>query len=218
MKRNVTMEEISDGKFYEVNDMVKAGCAGCGGCCQGMGQSIVLSPLDIFRITSNLKVDFESLINDKFELNVVDGIILPNIKIDGVGEKCHFLDDENKCKIHGFRPDICRLFPLGRYYEERNFKYFLQINECPNFHPLKVKVKKWLDEPELKKYEDFVGQWHFFLTDVEEMLNTKNNDSLRRQVSLYILQKFYLESYSSGDDFFSQFEKRFDEAKRQLLL
>lgn len=49
MKRNVSMEEISDGNLYELNDLVKAGCGGCQGCstcCRGMGQSIVLDPLE----------------------------------------------------------------------------------------------------------------------------------------------------------------------------
>lgn len=29
MKRNVTLEEISDGNLYEANDMVKADCQDC---------------------------------------------------------------------------------------------------------------------------------------------------------------------------------------------
>ena len=50
MKRQVTMEEISDGKLYTSNDLVKADCGdceGCHACCTGMGSSIVLDPLDI---------------------------------------------------------------------------------------------------------------------------------------------------------------------------
>lgn len=53
MKRQVTMEEISDGKLYTSNDLVKADCGdceGCHACCTGMGSSIVLDPLDIVQI------------------------------------------------------------------------------------------------------------------------------------------------------------------------
>ena len=36
MKRNIDMNEISDGKLYELNDMVKADCNDCkGGQCTG---------------------------------------------------------------------------------------------------------------------------------------------------------------------------------------
>ena len=84
MKREIDMKEISDGKLYGPNDLVKADCGDCHGCfdcCRGMGQSILLDPLDIYRLTGNLKVTFEELLADKIELNVVDGLILPNLKI-----------------------------------------------------------------------------------------------------------------------------------------
>ena len=40
MERNVSMDEISDGRLYGLNDMVKADCRdceGCSACCRGMG-------------------------------------------------------------------------------------------------------------------------------------------------------------------------------------
>lgn len=79
MKRQVTMEEISDGKLYTSNDLVKANCGdceGCHACCTGMGSSIVLDPLDIVRISRGTGAAFETLLAGKIELNVVDGIIL----------------------------------------------------------------------------------------------------------------------------------------------
>ena len=52
MRREVSLEEISDGRLYELNDMVKADCqdcAGCHDCCEGMGDSVVLDPMDVHR-------------------------------------------------------------------------------------------------------------------------------------------------------------------------
>ena len=43
------LQEISDGKIYGCNDMVRAACgdcAGCHACCEKMGTSIVLDPCD----------------------------------------------------------------------------------------------------------------------------------------------------------------------------
>ena len=45
------LQEISDGKIYGCNDMVRAACgdcAGCHACCEKMGTSIVLDPCDIW--------------------------------------------------------------------------------------------------------------------------------------------------------------------------
>lgn len=42
MDREIDLKDISDGKFYGINDMVKAdcqGCEGCSACCRGMGNS-----------------------------------------------------------------------------------------------------------------------------------------------------------------------------------
>lgn len=47
MERRVNMEEISDGKRYTGNDLVRADChdcEGCSACCRGMGNTIQLIP------------------------------------------------------------------------------------------------------------------------------------------------------------------------------
>ena len=111
MKRQVSLEEISDGRLYGKNDMVRAGCGGCRGCsacCSGMGNSIILDPLDVFRLTLGLGLPFEALLEDKIELNVVDGVILPNLKMSAESETCAFLDKAGRCSIHALRPGICR--------------------------------------------------------------------------------------------------------------
>ena len=159
MEREIDMSEVSDGKLYGINDMVKAGCndcKGCFACCQGMGNSIVLDPYDVYRLTTGLNCKFEDLLIDKLDLNVVEGIILPNLKMAGTNESCAFLNDEGRCSIHGIRPGICRIFPLGRIYENGSFQYFLQVNECAYSNRTKVKVKKWIDTPDTAKNAAFI--------------------------------------------------------------
>lgn len=215
MKRNVSLEEISDGKLYTCNDMVKADCGdcqGCSACCHGMGESIVLDPLDIYRLTTNLEMTFEQLMGQYIELNVVDGVILPNLRMAGPEEACGFLDRNGRCSIHAHRPGICRLFPLGRYYEENDFKYFLQVHECKKENRTKVKVKKWIDTPNLKQYEWFVKDWHNFIMKMEERAN-ESDEATAKQVSMFILQNFYIKPYDRSQDFYVQYEERMEQAK-----
>lgn len=216
MKRSVDINEISDGRFYTANDMVKAdtgGCAGCSACCHGMGTSIILDPCDVYRLCGTLKASFEELLQGPLELNVVDGIILPNLKMQGADEACTFLDEQGRCRVHAVRPGVCRLFPLGRFYEGRDFRYFLQVHECKKTNRTKVKVKKWLDTPELAKYEEYIRTWHYFLEDVGHMLDGSENDHLRKQVNMYLLQEFFVKEWSD-DGFYPQFEQRLEAAKR----
>ena len=104
--------------------MVKADCGGCNGCsrcCHGMGNSIILDPYDVYRMTTGMGKSMQELLAASVELNVVDGVILPNLKMQGAEEACAYLDGGGRCSIHPYRPGICRLFPLGRYYENGGF-------------------------------------------------------------------------------------------------
>lgn len=225
MKREISLDEISDGKLYGSNDMVRAdcnGCDGCSACCRGMGESIILDPLDIHRLTNGLGVKFENLLQGvlkqgvpNIELHVVDGIVLPNLAMAGGEENlaCTFLNSEGRCSIHGLRPGICRLFPLGRYYEDHGFRYFLQIHECKKENKSKVKVRKWIDTPNLKAYEKFVTDWHYFLMDMEEIVKTAADQAAVKEVSMYVLNNFYLRPYDKEGEFYSQFEERLNEGR-----
>ena len=233
MKRQVSLEEISDGRLYTRNDMVRAGCndcKGCSACCSGMGESVILDPMDIYRLTVGLGKTFEMLMADKIELNVVDGIILPNLKMRDGTETCGFLNEQGRCSIHPQRPGICRLFPLGRYYEttemsgdsgtngkhgKRGFRYFLQVHECPAPNKTKVKIEKWMDTPELRRYEQFVCDWHYFLEDVQERLAGESDETTVKNANLFLLKLFYIKPYGDSD-FYGQFEERLAQAKEVL--
>lgn len=213
MKRNVSLSEISDGRLYELNDMVKADCGdckGCSDCCHGMGDTVVLDPLDIYRLTHGLGLRFEELLENKVTLGVIDGIVLPHLNMAGEKQACAFLDGNGRCSVHSIRPGICRLFPLGRYYTETGFKYFLQKNECRNTTRTKIKVKKWIDTPNIAAYEDFIIKWHNFLEQQEESLKV-TDETHARTVSMNILNRFYVKPYVSDVDFYSQFNRRLDE-------
>ena len=215
MRREVDINEISDRNLYGPNDMVKADCGdckGCSACCQGMGESIVLDPYDVYRLTKGLNLSFEALLDDKFELGVYDGMILPHLKMSGANEACAFLNNEGRCSVHTIRPGICRLFPLGRFYENGGFKYFLQIHECKNQNRTKVKVKKWIDTPDLKQNESFVNKWHDFVNEIQDKMMQVKDDALFKKVNMFLLQQFFIERYHD-EDFYKQFDERLEKAK-----
>lgn len=244
MKRNVSLEEISDGRLYNRNDMVKAGCGdckGCSSCCSGMGNSVILDPYDLYRMTVLMGSTFEELMQGRIELNVVDGIILPNLSMSDASETCSFLNEQGRCSIHAYRPGICRLFPLGRYYptdntdsqklgangetnaaamdqscrKNRGFQYFLQVHECPAPNKTKVKVEKWMDTPQLARYEQFICEWHYFLEDVEKRIAEETDDTTIKNINLFLLKLFYIMPYQK-EDFYGQFAARLAQAKEVL--
>lgn len=211
MLRDIDLNEISDGRLYTANDMVKAdcmGCQGCSSCCQDMGDSIVLDPYDMYRLCTGLKTAPAALLSSSLELGVVDGLILPHLKMNGTTDSCMYLNKDGRCSIHPFRPGFCRLFPLGRYYENDSFSYFLQTHECPKPGKAKIKVRKWIDELDFSRHEKFVSDWHYYLKPLQNYAMTSEDSEKIKTLSIQILQTFYLLPYIEDVDFNEQFYQR----------
>ena len=219
-------------RLYTARDMAKIGCNGCEGCsycCQEMGESVILTPFDICELTRNLGKSFDELMEDKIELYMTDGMVLPNLKMSKGGkayggkEVCGFLNEEGRCSIHAFRPGLCRLFPLGRNYEVRQvqtedgvrevkgFQYFIVKDSCPRLNGTKVKIEKWLEIPNLKRNEEFITKWHYFCKDFQEemqaMLETGEDEKVKKS-NLAMLELFYRKPYEKERDFYEEFEER----------
>lgn len=215
-------------RLYDAGDMARIGCndcKGCSYCCQEMGESVVLTPLDVYELTVHLGKSFDELMEDKIELYMTDGMVAPNLKMTGKKEVCGFLNEEGRCSIHDFRPGLCRLFPLGRNYEVREtdtgkglqevkgFRYFVVKDSCPKLPGTKVKIEKWLGVPALKKNEAFITTWHYFCKDFQEKMQkllAAGEDEKVKNSNLSMLELFYRKSYEAGKDFYGQFEERME--------
>ena len=207
-------------KLYDNNDMVKVGChdcKGCSDCCQDMGQSIWIDPYDVYQLTQNLGKTFEELLARELEFHVEDGLILPNIRM--VGEttpKCSFLNKEGRCAVHGFRPGFCRLFPLGRNYEDGKLTYFLLDGACPVSNKSKMKVNKWLNVPCIKDYETYLVEWHTLTKWLRQFYaDNAENEAVIKAINLQFLQIFYLTPYNETD-FYEQFYMRLEQMQTFL--
>lgn len=231
--------DLTDGKQYGLNDMLKLSCqdcAGCSSCCEGMGNSVVLTPYDVFELERNLGMNFEQLMQEKIELSINDGMILPNLKMAGEGECCVFLNEEGRCSIHTFRPGICRLFPLGRQYGESKISYIFLEHVCPKPNKTKVKIKKWLGIPDIEQNENFLLNWHKLKKQAialmartrEQRLHTQEQsertqeqkreqeDDMAKELNMYLLNLFYVNPYDVNRDFYLQFEERKNTAEKLL--
>lgn len=215
MIREVDIDEISDGKRYHANDMVRIGCNDCRDCknccCQNMGHTIILDPYDIYQLTVGLGTSFDVLLSGEqpvIELSMADGILLPNIRMQKENNSCIFLDDNKRCKIHNYRSGFCRLYPLGRIYEDGGFSYFNQILECDYPNKSKVKVKKWLGINNLPEYENFVLRWHDYLEDFRQEVREAADTSDVSTLCVQFLTKFYREPYTMEKSFYEQIYER----------
>lgn len=197
--------------LYNSNDLVKLGCnecSGCSECCRGMGQSIVLDPYDVLQLQKVTGTNFAQLMQEKIELHVEDGLILPSLKMQSGTDACGFLNQDGRCSIHGYRPGLCRLFPLGRNYDENGLRYFLLEDACRIQNRTKVKIKKWLGVGVLSQYEKFLVAWHDLRKEIQVQIMERQSDTYTQGVNVKMLDIFYKKPYDIKQDFYVQFEER----------
>lgn len=212
------LKDISDGKLYSSNDMVKVGCHdcnGCSACCCDMGESILLDPMDVWRLERNLGQSFEQLLAgaDRSACGRWSDPSESEMASSATGPKCSFLNGEGRCSIHAFRPGICRLFPLGRNYDGENLSYFLLTDACPAKNKSKMKVSKWLEMDGMKDYERFLVKWHALTKSLRQTMQNCDEEEAKRKNMLF-LQMFYFTPVQQ-ENFYDGFYERLEQFERR---
>ncbi|WGX74640.1 YkgJ family cysteine cluster protein [Paraclostridium bifermentans] len=213
------LEEISDGKLYDIEDIVKAdtcGCDGCNDCCCDVGELVVLTPFDVYEIVTYLGVEFDELIGENIELRQNNKILLPYLKMNDDNKNCSFLNKEGRCNIHSKRPNICRLFPLGRVYKDDNFKYFLQVGNCPKEDLKDIKVSQWVGIDNYDENKKFILEWYKFIKALTFRLKFVRDEKEIEEINQTLLDNCYRVEIEEGKDFYSTFMKNLPEVKNKL--
>ena len=211
MLRDIDLSKISDGKRYKANDMVKIsanGCVGCSQCCRNTVDTIRLDPYDMYQLEKGLGMTFDQMMaKEMIQLTMIESIVWVTLKKQARNHGCAFLNPEGRCDIHDFRPGFCRMFPLGRVYEDDDFSYYFQVHECPYPNKSKVKIKQWLGIPNLPKYEEYILIWHDFTKLLSEKLKDMSDEMIKK-TNMNMVNLFFIIPYDPERDFYEQFDER----------
>lgn len=219
MKSINILEEISDGNLYDIEDVVKAdtcGCDGCSDCCCDVGELVVLTPFDVHEMVNYLGVEFDELLGDKIELRSNNKLLLPYLKMQEDNKRCSFLNKQSRCIIHPKRPNICRLFPLGRAYKNDDFKYFLQIGNCPKEELKDTKISKWIGIENYDENKRFILEWYKFTKALSFRLKFVWDEEELKEINQIVLDNCYRTNIKQNEDFYSVFLKKLPELKSKL--
>lgn len=128
---------------------IKFKCSSCGACCKNVRDSIVLEPLDAFRIVREyIKNGFAGTgdevldqIADLKELSRgFDVFVLKTVNDSGV---CGMLKD-NRCTVYTARPRTCRLYPFTvDPSADGSMKWFLCTEQSHHFGKGSVTAREW---------------------------------------------------------------------------
>jgi Fe-S-cluster containining protein len=97
-------------------------CEKCGFCCYS--DDIEVNDREARKISEILGIDQSEFIDINKKTAVK--------RLKHKGQHCVFLQDNNLCKIHRFRPQTCRSFPYKVFFEDISKAYIDIVHGCPN--------------------------------------------------------------------------------------
>jgi Fe-S-cluster containining protein len=143
---------------------LSCGSGGCSANCCRSGAPIILNPYEIDLICRESGISYEDLL-DIVETDRVNGfplVMLPR------NPACHFWT-ESGCSIYRSRPLACRLFPLGRVFDNgRSHLVLPECNVCVGIAPSPTKtVADYLRDQDTVLHIKMADRWVEFVSEVE---------------------------------------------------
>lgn len=110
-------------------------------------------------------------------------VVLKEREYDG---SCPMLRN-GKCEIHELKPMVCKLFPLGRYFDPRTeeIHYFENpVAGCwgDNDTDRTWTLEEWLTLFHVTEYDDDSHAWNMAITSLSEVLRKETNPDAKQKL------------------------------------
>lgn len=161
------------------DDSFRFHCTQCGKCCINR-EDILLTPLDIFRMTNELKLPIKEFIEQYCELYIGPDSHFPLVRLKPKGsvKRCPLLKN-CKCSVHKAKPAMCAMFPIGRAaaflgdeLSSSNtpvIEYFYVYPECGDNTNTQT-VREWFNNFDIPLRDDFFIEWTTFQKDFVNLI------------------------------------------------
>ncbi|HWR73186.1 MAG TPA: YkgJ family cysteine cluster protein [Nitrospirota bacterium] len=173
----------SDAVPLADSDPVQLSCGteGCGSTCCKNGPHIILNPYEISLICPAAGISYEDFL-DIVETDRVNGFPLIMLPRDPV---CHFWTGTG-CSVYAARPLACRLFPLGRVFDDGRSHIILPgRNVCAGLAAAPDRtLADYLREQDTRTQIEMADQWIEFVSEIE---NTPLPDKPVTSVAFHML-------------------------------
>jgi len=157
-----------DARVLAEIDLLQLACGaeGCASTCCKAAAPIVLHPYEIALIRKASGISYEDLL-DVFDTDRVKGFPLVMLPRDPV---CHFWTATG-CRIYEARPLACRLFPLGRVFDNGLSHIVLpEVNLCSGLASAPSRtVAEYLAEQDTALHIAMADRWIEFVSVMERL-------------------------------------------------
>lgn len=228
----VGVEEIleDENNLLTLDNTIEFKCRGCGKCCIET-TDIILSPIDIYNLSKQLKISSEEVITQYGDVIQGGSTKMPIVLLKrDKNNKCLLLKD-NKCMVHQGKPGSCYLYPLGRVIMKNpddgtssQIKYFMQKDLCRKYKVKTIKIRDYIGDKYISQeqacinwltrygdlYANTIGLFNEFIDTCKPYIQ---NTVLSTLIEVLYIG---LEEINEEDDLVVELEKRYSEAENLL--
>ncbi len=187
-------------------------CRSCGKCCKDR-HDIILKSRDIFRIAQYLKLSTKEVLARYCCVSLGPNSKLPVVTLQAVGttQHCPFMENR-KCAVHPVKPEVCALYPLGRYIspndDANEIKYLLQPMSCGGVSKTHT-VRSWLARFNIPVNDRFYVSWTTILSTMSLAMQAliQQKPAQEQLAFYYLLREMLYENYQTDLDFDWQFQR-----------
>ena len=193
-----SIENIKEfqNNMLKSTDTFQFDCKMCGDCCRKRTEPILLTGLDIFRISRALGMDPKQVIEEKTIGYIGDQSHVPVLtlkeRLDG---SCSLLR-KGRCMVHNQKPVVCALFPLGRMYNAitHEIQYFKNPYSCMTGSKggKTWTLQEWLDELNISSLDEESMAWNKMIMGVTSVTCQIDKEKLPDEMIAIVGSCFYL--------------------------
>lgn len=199
---------------------IKFECSACGTCCKNVRDSILLEPLDAFRIVQEyIKDGFRGNAGDV--LNQISNLkklsrgfyvlMMKTVNNSGV---CSMLKD-NRCTIYPTRPRTCRLYPFTvDLSDDGHIRWDLCTEQSHHFGKGSVTAQEWQHRYLSGEDEEFLREEHKVIPELGRLIRNISDSNLQEAAKQILLFRYFAYDYLLP--FLSQYKDNMLFLKAQL--
>ena len=213
--------ELFDKTMSVTNrQQVKFKCSACGACCKNVRDSILLEPLDAFRIVREYIKNGFSGTGDEILDQIADlkelsrgfyVFVLKTVNDSGV---CGMLKD-NRCTIYPARPRTCRLYPFTvDPSADGSMKWYLCTEQSHHFGKGSVTAREWHRRNLSSEDEEYLREECRVLPELGRLMRNISDADLREAEKQTLLFRYLAYDYSQS--FLPQYKNNMLFLKAQL--
>ena len=172
-------------------------CRACGACCKNVRDSIVLEPLDAYRIVqdkqkSGCTDSADDILWNMAELKELSPgfhvFVLRTVNGSGI---CGMLRDD-RCAIYSVRPHTCRLYPFTAEPcpEEHRIKWYLCTEQSHHFGTGSVTAREWQRKNMSDEDEAFWFDECRILPELGKLLRSVPENNFQRAEQLIVAYRY----------------------------